>query len=113
MIRGATIIWKHDRRQTTYSIIGFAVDEDGFPTVVYKPTEEPDKLYTRRCSEFFDGRFRQIEVDDFEEELEDVHAMAEAVESTRKPYQRLSDAQAEAAIVARRDTRVTLARSGE
>ena len=113
MIRGATIIWKHDRRKTTYSIIGFAVDEEGFPTVVYTPTEEPGKFYTRRCSEFFDGRFRQIEVDDFEEELEDVRAMADAVESTRKPYQSVADAQAEAAIVARRDTRVSMARSGE
>lgn len=86
MKRGSTIIWKHDRRKTTYSIIGFAVDEEGYPTVVYTPTEEPGKLHTRRCAEFFDGRYRQIEVDDLEEELEDVKAMSDAVQSIRDPY---------------------------
>lgn len=58
-------VFKHKKRGTTYTIVGTAEVQAEEPltdyevVVVYRCTED-GKLWVRRTSEFYDGRFEEV-----------------------------------------------------
>lgn len=55
-------LWKHKKTGHLYRIMGFALIEKGLlPAVVYARDGEMTH-FVRPCDEFFDGRFRQVDV---------------------------------------------------
>lgn len=68
-------LWKHNKTQHLYRIVGFAVIENGLvPAVIYVRDLGDATQFVRPCSEFFDGRFRQVDVTPMErdETLEEI-----------------------------------------
>lgn len=67
-------LWKHKKTGHLYRIMGFALIEKGLlPAVVYARDGEMTH-FVRPCDEFFDGRFRQVDVTPMErdETLEEI-----------------------------------------
>jgi hypothetical protein len=56
------VVWKHVKTGGLYRIEGFALEEATLtPVVVYRKRDTAGSLgamFTRPCTEFFDGRFR-------------------------------------------------------
>lgn len=50
---------RHEKTGHLYGVVGFGIDEAALIPVVYRPVDDPDTVWTRPCSRFFDGRFRQ------------------------------------------------------
>ena len=49
--------WRH-RKGGLYEIIGFGIDENTMkPVVIYHGCRDIGSVWTRPCTEFFDGRF--------------------------------------------------------
>lgn len=63
--------WKHWKDpSSSYEIVCFAVQESTLtPVVVYRKCLD-GTTWTRPCSEFFDGRFRQVVLDEEEADTE-------------------------------------------
>jgi hypothetical protein len=54
------ILWVHKKTNSPYRILRFAVQEDTLqPVVVYEALSD-GSVWIRPCSQFFDGRFRQM-----------------------------------------------------
>lgn len=69
-------LWKHNKTQHLYRIVGFAVIENGLvPAVIYVRDLGDATQFVRPCSEFFDGRFRQMDVTPME--VEDIFSEEE------------------------------------
>lgn len=55
-------LWKHKKTGHLYRIMGFALIEKGLvPAVIYARDGELTQ-FIRPCDEFFDGRFRQVDM---------------------------------------------------
>jgi hypothetical protein len=68
------ILWKHVKSGERYCILSFAVNErDCSPVVVYQNETGKGPVWVRPCAEFFDGRFRQVDMFADEVEVEDLN----------------------------------------
>lgn len=68
-------LWKHKKTGHLYRIMGFVLIEKGLvPAVIYARHGELTQ-FIRPCDEFFDGRFRQVDMIEEEDpimEVEDI-----------------------------------------
>lgn len=60
------VLYRHKKRGTVYRIISLALlqwdgPQDMAPVVVYYDVDDREKVWVRSHSEFFDGRFEEIE----------------------------------------------------